>query len=120
MNRRQAILSAGAALGAAGSALIAVPMLGGDAQACEVKGTPLEAMQLPLCAFHVAKDDPKFQLEAHHYCMPLRDDGKVFQCIVTESNQPGAKILGVEYIVTDDIYQKLSEKEKGFWHPHDY
>jgi hypothetical protein len=77
-------------------------------------------MHLHLCAFHVAKDDPKFQLEAHHYCMPLRDDGKVFQCIVTESNQPGAKILGVEYIVSDDVYQQLSEREKGLWHLHDY
>jgi hypothetical protein len=113
MNRRELLFTAGAAL-ASGAALAA------KARACELKGTPLEAMHLHLCAFHVAKDDPKFQLEAHHYCMPLRDDGKLFQCIVTESSQPGAKILGVEYIVSDDVYQKLSEKEKELWHPHDY
>jgi hypothetical protein len=113
MNRREALFTAGAAL-VSGVALTS------KAQACEVKGTPLEAMHLHLCAFHVAKDDPKFQLEAHHYCMPLRDDGKLFQCIVTNSNQPGAKILGVEYIVTDDLYQTLSKEERNFWHPHDY
>ena len=110
MNRRELLFTAGAAL-ASGAALAA------KARACELKGTPLEAMHLHLCAFHVAKDDPKFQLEAHHYCMPLRDDGKLFQCIVTESSQPGAKILGVEYIVSDDVYQQLSEREKGLWHP---
>jgi hypothetical protein len=113
MNRREALFTAGAAL-VSGAALTA------RAQACEVKGTPLEAMHLHLCAFHVAKDDPKFQLEAHHYCMPLREDGKLFQCIVTDSSKPGAKILGVDYIVTDDIYLGLSKAEKEFWHPHDY
>jgi hypothetical protein len=121
MNRRQALITAGAALGAAGTALVAGPMLGGAAQAYEVKGTPLEAMHLHLCAFHVAKDDPQFQLEAHHYCMELGDDyPHVFQCIITESNKIGARILGVEYIVSDEIYQKLDKSEKELWHPHDY
>jgi hypothetical protein len=113
MNRREALFTAGAAL-ISGAALTS------KVQGCEVKGTPLEAMHLHLCAFHVAEDDRTFQLEAHHYCMPLREDGKLFQCIVTDSSKPGAKILGVEYIVTDDIYQGLSKEEKKFWHPHDY
>jgi hypothetical protein len=113
MNRREALIVAGATL-ATGAAFSST------AQACEVKGTPLEAMHLHLCAFHVAKDDPEFQLEAHHYCMPLRADGKLFQCIVTDTNKPGAKILGVEYIVTDDLYRSLSAVEKALWHPHDY
>src|SRR5260370_2791533 len=109
MNRRQAILSAGAALGAAGSALIAVPMLGGDAEACEVKGTPLEAMHLHLCAFHVPNDDPKFQVEAHHYCMPLAEEyADIFQCIITESNKVGARIMQWESIISENIYQKLA------------
>jgi hypothetical protein len=34
MNRRQAILTAGAALGAAGTALVAGPMFGGSAEGC--------------------------------------------------------------------------------------
>jgi hypothetical protein len=113
MNRREALITAGAAL-------VSGVALSSKAQACEVKGTPLEALHMHLCAFHVAADDPAFQLEAHHYCMPLRADGRLFQCIVTDSNKPGAKILGVEYIVTDDIYQSLSKDEKAFWHPHDY
>jgi hypothetical protein len=113
MNRREALIIAG-------TSLVSGVALSSRAHGCEVKGTPLEAMHLHLCAFHVAKDDPEFQLEAHHYCMPLRDDGKLFQCIVTDSNKPGAKILGVEYIVTDDVYRGFSKDEKAFWHPHDY
>jgi hypothetical protein len=113
LSRREVLFAAGATLISGGA-------LSSGAQACEVKGTPLESMHLHLCAFHVAKDDPSFQLEAHHYCMPLRDDGKLFQCIVTDSNKPGAKILGVEYIVTDDLYRGFSTAEKVLWHPHDY
>jgi hypothetical protein len=113
MSRRQVLFAAGATL-------VSGVALSSRARACEVKGTPLEAMHLHLCAFHVAKDDPAFQLEAHHYCMPLSDDGKLFQGIVTDSNKPGAKILGVEYIVTDDLYRGFSEDEKALWHPHDY
>jgi hypothetical protein len=119
MNRRQALLAASAALGSVGTALLAEPALGPGLEACELKGTPLEDMHLHLCAFHVAKDDPKLQLEAHHYCMPLVKD-KVFQCIVTDSNKPGARILGIEYIVTKEIYQEFDAEEKKFWHPHDY
>jgi hypothetical protein len=50
--------------------------------------------------------------------MPLSED--LFQCIVLESNKPKARILGVEYIVTDKIFQKLPEAERTFWHPHTY
>jgi hypothetical protein len=113
MNRREALVAAGVAL-VSGAALTS------KSQACEVTGTPLEAMHLHLCAFHVARDDLNFQLQAHHYCMPLREDGKLFQCLVTNSSKPGAKILGVEYIITDDIYQGLANEEKAFWDPHDY
>ncbi len=116
MNRRRALLTAGTALG---TALIGGALPRPTAQACELKGTPLEAMHLHLCAFHVAKSDAKLQVEAHHYCMPLVKD-EVFQCIVTDSNKPGARILGVEYIVTDAIYQKFAKEEKELWHPHNY
>jgi hypothetical protein len=118
MNRREALCVAGAALGAAGTTLVAGPLLGNKALGCELKGTPLEDLHLYLCAFHVGKENRKFQLEAHHYCMPLSDD--LFQCIVLESNKPKARILGVEYIVTKKIYDTLSAKEKEYWHPHTY
>ena len=118
MNRRQALVTAGAALGSAATVAMSGRLLTPAAQACELKGTPLEAMHLHLCAFHVAQNDPKLQVEAHHYCMPLR--AGVFQCLVMDSNKPGARILGVEYLVTDAIYQSLSAEEKKSWHPHAY
>jgi len=85
---------------------------------CKLSGTPLDELHTYLCAFHVQRDNIKNQVEAHHYCMPLRDG--VFQCVVLDSNKAKAKIIGVEYIVSNEIFQSLSEEEKKYWHPHEY
>jgi hypothetical protein len=80
--------------------------------------SPLDRTHLYLCAFHVAKKDPAFQLEAQHYCGPVRDG--VHQCVITDTTGAGARVLGVEYIVTDAIYRTLPPGEKKYWHPHAY
>jgi hypothetical protein len=36
------------------------------------------------------------------------------------SLQTNAKLLGVEYIITDKQYRKLPDAEKMYWHPHTY
>jgi peroxiredoxin len=79
---------------------------------------PVESMHLYLCAFHVAKKNPEFQVEAHHFCSPQGKD--LHQCVIYDSKGPAAKLLGVEYIITDAAYQKLPAAEKKFWHPHAY
>lgn len=114
MNRREALLSTSALFGSALALKAAEP----EVKTCALAGTPLDDLHLYLCAFHVGKNDAKLQIEAHHYCMQLSDD--LFQCIVIENNKPKARMLGIEYIVTDRIYQKLSDKEKTYWHPHEY
>lgn len=75
-------------------------------------------MHLFLCAFHVAKDDAKFQIQAHHYCSPAGED--IHQCVVFDSTPGTPKLLGVEYIITNEAYQKLPAAEKKYWHPHAY
>jgi hypothetical protein len=79
---------------------------------------PAGRFHLYLCAFHIARNNPALVVEAHHYCSPVRDE--VHQCVIFDKHAPGARILGVEYIVSDAIYQKLPEAEKPFWHPHRY
>lgn len=78
---------------------------------------PLDKMHLYLCAFHIGKGDPKFQIEAHHYCAPA---GDIHQCVIYDSRGPNPKLLGTEYLVSDEIYQKLPKEEKKYWHPHAY
>jgi hypothetical protein len=79
---------------------------------------PIDKMHLYLCAFHVAKNNPSFQVEAHHYCS--HQGGDLHQCVIYDGRGPAAKILGIEYIITDDAYRKLPAGEKTYWHPHAY
>ncbi len=79
---------------------------------------PVDKMHLYLCAFHVAKENPKFQLTAHHYCSPQGKD--VHQCVIYDNRGTNSKLLGVEYIINDETYKTLSEDEKKYWHPHAY
>src|SRR5579883_1909879 len=114
MNRREAIHLLGAA--ALGSAVPRATAADHDAGAA--KGGPLDNLHAYLCAYHIAKKDPKFVVEAHHYCAAVNDD--VHQCVILDSNGKNARILGVEYIITDAIYQKLPDEEKKYYHPHRY
>jgi Protein of unknown function (DUF1264) len=69
-------------------------------------------------AFHIANDDPSYQIESHHYCTAVK--GGVFQCTLYDKDKGDAKLICVEYIVSDELFQKLPTKEKAYWHPHGY
>lgn len=98
-------------------AFIAI-VLASDAS-CALTTPPCE-QQMHICAFHIAKDDPKIVIETQHYCTALNDN--LFQCLLYQTTPEGTKpkLLGVEYVITDVLYQKLPTEEKKYWHPHDY
>jgi hypothetical protein len=85
---------------------------------------PVAGPHAHFCGIHVAKKDPKFQLIAQHYCTAHAGDGHagddVFQCLLFDSAEKTAKLLGVEYIISDQRYRGLSQEEKKYWHPHTY
>lgn len=115
MNRRDAL----GALGLAGTFSVAAAPEGA-AQHPDGKRDmgPMGQAHLYLCAFHVAKNDPRFVVEAHHYCSPVREE--VHQCVIFDSSGAHARILGVEYIISDALYRKLPADEKRYYHPHAY
>lgn len=117
MKRRDLLGVAGAA---AAAGLIINPDARGDHEKgmLKVEDLPPGQLHLALCAFHVGKENPKLQVEAHHFCAPVSEG--VHQCIIYDSREKGAKLLGVEYIITDAIYKTLPESEKRYYHPHTY
>jgi hypothetical protein len=42
------------------------------------------------------------------------------QCAIYDSDQAGAKLIGIEYVITDKLFQTLDDEEKKFWHSHIY
>jgi hypothetical protein len=79
---------------------------------------PIENIHLHFCGIHVAKKNPAFQIITQHYCSPLND--QMHQCLLYDSSERNARLLGVEYIVSDAMYRSLPIEEKRFWHPHTY
>src|SRR5579884_1055093 len=115
MDRRKALNG----LGIAAGGLFARGCLVPGIEAAEHRSkTPVEGFHLYLCAFHIAKKDPKFQIEAHHYCSMVAEE--VHQCVIFDKVGDKARILGVEYIISDRLYRGLPDAEKKYYHPHTY
>ena len=79
---------------------------------------PVEKIAMYLNGFHVSKDDPKMQMEAHHYCNQANED--LAQCALFDGNTAEARLMGVEYIISEKLYNTLPADEKAYWHPHNY
>lgn len=79
---------------------------------------PVANIHLHFCGIHVAKANAKFQIVTQHYCAPVGDE--MHQCLLYDSREKNARLLGVEYIISNRLYQKLPDGEKKYWHPHTY
>ena len=77
---------------------------------------PLKGFDIYLVGFHPMKDHPELQMEAHHYCHQVNED--FAQCILFDGNSKTANLNGVEYIISERIFNTLPEDEKEYWHPH--
>ncbi len=107
------------ALGALG----AVPVCGSLAAADHGKGGgPLGAPHFHFCGIHMAKSNPKLQFVTQHYCAAHTGggEGDVFQCVLFDGTGKNAKLIGVEYLISDEAYRKLPDAEKKYWHAHTY
>ena len=121
MNRRELLRVVGAT--GAGVALGGAPVLAdGHGETGDNKMmAPVGNQHLFFCGFHVAKKNPKFQVTTMHYCgMRGEGDSEMHQCLLYDSVGKGAKLLGVEYIISDKLFQGLPDEEKKYWHPHTY
>jgi hypothetical protein len=86
--------------------------------------TPVTGPFAHFCGIHIAKKDPKFQLVVQHYCVAHTDGHEggeqLFQCILFDSTEKNAKLIGVEYLISDKAYRALPAEEKKYWHAHTY
>ncbi|KAJ5098591.1 hypothetical protein N7532_005592 [Penicillium argentinense] len=80
--------------------------------------TPVKQICAHLNAFHVYANDPTRCVEANHYCAHLTED--VRQCLIYDSPETNARLIGVEYMVTPRIFRTLPTEERKLWHTHEY
>jgi Protein of unknown function (DUF1264) len=80
--------------------------------------TPLKQIHEHVCGFHMYAHDMTRQVVVHHYCSHPTEELR--QCILYDSDQPNARLIGIEYIISDRLFKTLPEDEKIYWHSHRY
>lgn len=79
---------------------------------------PVEAMSTYLDGLHFYADDMGRQVQATHVCTHLRHD--LHQCVIYDRNSRDARLIGIEYIISEERFQGLPDEEKRLWHSHHY
>jgi Protein of unknown function (DUF1264) len=80
--------------------------------------TPMHGFDVYVVGFHCAKGEPDMQMEAHHFCRVV--NGEFMQCALFDGNTKDANLIGIEYIVSERLFDGMPVEEKGYWHPHNY
>jgi len=102
------------------AALILLPFeaLAQSAATAVPAGSPVGAIHAHLCGFHFYNGQMSRQVRADHYCSHLNAD--VWQCVIYDSDQRNARLVGVEYIISEKLFNGLPPEEKPLWHSHRY
>jgi len=58
------------------------------------------------------------QVIAHHFCSVINEDFR--QCLIYDSNDKKARLIGIEYIVSEKLFKTLPDEEARYWHSHVY
>lgn len=80
--------------------------------------TPIKQMIQHACTFALYSHDMSRQIETHHYVSRLNQD--FLQCAVYDSDDSTARLIGVEYIISDRLFESLPLDEQKLWHSHAY
>jgi hypothetical protein len=75
-------------------------------------------MDVYLVGFHPMKEDPGHQMEAHHFCRQVNED--FAQCALFDGNTRDANLNGIEYIISEKLFETLPQEERPYWHPHNF
>ncbi|RZC46752.1 hypothetical protein C5167_039705 [Papaver somniferum] len=79
---------------------------------------PIKQVNQHVCTFAMYSHDMTRQIQTHHYVTRINQD--FLQCAVYDSDSTTARLIGVEYIVSDRIFESLAAEEQKLWHSHAY
>jgi hypothetical protein len=82
------------------------------------KFDPIRQICDHVVGFHFYSGDLNRQVIAHHYCSVINEDFR--QCVVYDSDKSDAKLIGIEYIISEKLFATLPDEERKLWHSHVY
>ncbi|GAD95653.1 DUF1264 domain-containing protein [Paecilomyces variotii No. 5] len=75
-----------------------------------------------LTAVHIYADNARHNVaryvDAFHFCAHARKDLR--QCLIYDSHEKDARLIGVEYMIPKETYLTLPDDEKKLWHSHEF
>jgi len=80
--------------------------------------TPINQIHQHLCGMHMYSHDPSRHVQAEHFCTHVSSE--MHQCVIYDSDDAHAKLIGIEYIISEKLFKTLDEDEKKYWHSHKY
>ncbi|KAL0403716.1 UNVERIFIED_CONTAM: Oil body-associated protein 1A [Sesamum radiatum] len=79
---------------------------------------PVNKIHQHLCAFHFYGHDMTRQVEAHHFCGHQNEEFR--QCLIYDRPDDDGRLIGIEYLVSEELFLTLPDEEKRFWHSHEF
>ncbi|GLT47663.1 hypothetical protein SLA2020_213390 [Shorea laevis] len=58
------------------------------------------------------------QVEAHHFCAHQNKETR--QCLIYDSPKKDARLIGLEYLISENLFLTLPDEEKPLWHSQEY
>lgn len=77
---------------------------------------PMANLRIHLDAFHFRSGEMAAQRSSQHYCGPLGEE--VAQCVLFDGVDSDARLVGIEYMISERLFEKLPDEEKPYWHSH--
>lgn len=93
------------------------PVLEAGASALQRKA-PVNQINMHLVGVHPMKDYPHHQIDSHHFCPQVNED--FARCVWYDSDSPVANLNGIEFIISERLFNGLPAEGRQYWHPHNY
>ncbi|RJE24712.1 DUF1264 domain protein, partial [Aspergillus sclerotialis] len=74
--------------------------------------SPVKRICAHINGFHIYASDPTRCVEANHYY--------VRQCLIYDTPNSNAKLIGVEYMISPRLFMTLPPDERKLWHTHEF
>jgi len=93
--------------------------LAGEATSSTIQSfDPTKGFNTSLTEILIPVGDEKKPIKGYRYIRYLNDD--LAQSVIYDSDDKNAKLIGIEFHITDKLYDGLPSDEKRLWHSHAY
>jgi len=79
---------------------------------------PITNIGVHVTTIHCHCGNPSNQMLCHGYSARVNED--LTQALIYDSTEKNARLIGVEYIISESAFKSLPDEETKFWHSHSY